>query len=90
MASVKVYVTGPTQGTAVEPHSLKFQADTAANALLQAARETNLRLIDTDSGTPAAGVSVFINGGDVRLTGDFNAPLQDGDTLHIVCTATDI
>jgi len=89
MPKTYLVVTGPAQGVPRAPVTGECEAVTVQQALLQADKLAGVHALRGDSRLLVPGVTVFINGADIRFSGGLNRTLSGGDVVGVVCPATD-
>lgn len=86
MARVLVVLPAPLHRAASGFGELAAEGETVGAALadLRAAHPVVARLFLAQAGTPRRGVSLFLNGSDVRALRQLDTPLEEGDRLSVV------
>lgn len=86
MASVVVSLPAPLHRAAGGQGEVLVEGDTVATTLasLRERYPAAARLFLGGTGEPRRGVSLFLNGTDVRSLGRLETPVQPGDRLEVV------
>ena len=86
MPSIHVTLPVPLRRAAGGPGDLTAEGDTvgAALASLRRGYPRAVRLFLREGDEPRSGVSLFLNGTDVRTLGGLDTPLEEGDRLVVV------
>lgn len=86
MPSVVVALPAPLHRAAGGLGELTAEGDTVAAALasLRIGHPVVARLFLRESGEARRGVSLFLNGSDLRALGGLDTPLKEGDRLAVV------
>ena len=86
MPTILVTLPAPFHRAAGGVGELAAEGDTVALALtsLRAGHPAVARLFLDEDDAPRRGVSLFLNGSDLRALGGLGTPLQPGDRLAVV------
>jgi molybdopterin converting factor small subunit len=86
MPSILVTLPVPLRRVAGGSGEIAAEGDTvgAALASLRRGYPRAARLFLKEGDEPRSGVSLFLNGSDVRATGGLETPLEEGDRLVVV------
>jgi molybdopterin converting factor small subunit len=86
MPTILITLPAPFHRAAGGAGEVVAEGDTVALALasLRAGHPAVARLFLRDNDEPRRGVSLFLNGSDVRKLGGLDTPLEEGDRLVVV------
>ena len=89
MANIAVTITGPAHGVPVYPRMRQYKATIIEEVVSKVSGETGLTLIRPGTGSLEPGITVFVNGVDVRFGRGLETPLKEDDVVTVLLPSTD-